>query len=167
MNRPHFIAVIAFSSLIPSVVLALHDTYSFLNFSPCGYHTLENDPLTDNKTYEQWVRSAKQLSTTPDAPWGVFHMKDGARIGICRLMHEGTPKSEFVCRSESFGNFPLAGATYKPIVDKGTLSSFRCASGRGLGVPVLIHDEGYESEGETNIELKNAQKKFERICRKG
>ncbi len=167
MNHLLFIAVIGFSSLIPSVALALHDTYSFISFSPCGYHHLENDPLTDNNTYGQWVRRAKQLSTTPDAPWDVFHMNDGARLGICRLMYQGTPKSEFVCRPESSGSFPLAGATYKPILDKGILASFRCASGCGPGVPKLIHDEGYESEGEKNIELGKAQKKFKSMCRKG
>ena len=96
------------------------------------------------------------------AGWEVFE-SSAACLGFCRR----TKDNLFTCRKDSCPHFPLAGATYKPFKDDGSLESLICIAGCRAGIPRMIHDMGYENdESDRNIEFDRRLTRFNAKCSK-
>ena len=153
---------------IPSDSFADHDTLIFFDYSKCKRFTTANDPLTDDRNYQNWVKRADDLPADPDGfRWGVYHMGDGNILGVCKRTYGDT--ATLVCQQSSYNDFPLAGAQFAAVNSKRGLLWFKCIQGCSSVVPKLVYDEGYEStETDPNfVALQKAYKNFYRKCRNG
>lgn len=84
------------------------------------------------------------------------------KYGVCKYKTETRGSDEITCLPGL--DFPLSGATYSQIRSKGQLPSLKCVSGC-RGVPSFVYDLGYENmNGERNIELEAAERKFRKHC---
>jgi hypothetical protein len=133
---------------------AAHIEYQWFDVPSCTRGSVTTD-LTDLNAYLPESTVRKQA-----AEWIVFESSNNC-FGFCTY----TENELFTCRRDSCAAFPLAGATYKPIRDKGTLESLLCVEGCSPTVPRLIHNMGYEAEeSDRNIEYDRTVKRFKSKC---
>lgn len=80
--------------------------------------------------------------------------------GYCKAIRSDHKITIFECRKDGCSDFPLIGAKYERIVDKGDLPSFKCTRGCTSIVPQVIHDTGSAEDDEdaVNIEYNNRLK---------
>ena len=149
------------------------DTFVFFESdSSCALKIVVSEPQQGVAIYDQWAARARSLPTSGDSRWGVYYMSDKqsdfAHIGMCKREYEpkGSPLG-LVCHSESFGNFPLAGARFEIIRNGSALASFRCVSKCLVGVPKIIHDQGDEpGENVKNSLYEASLEAHQRMCKK-
>ena len=139
--------------------LALHSqaqqtTYQYFDLTICTSGSVGNDLSSEGALDD---KSPVQIKARGRE---VFESASGC-YGFCRRSEKG-----LACDLDSCPDFPLAGATYKRLKDKGSLPSFRCVNGCNNGVPKIIHDMGYETdESDHNIEWEKMVAKFAKICK--
>src|SRR6478735_2645834 len=76
------------------MIATANETLVFFDLEKCTSGTVENEPLTGNKTYESWVKMAAELKE--NSQWEVFYTSE-TKIGICRTVFTNE-KSEIYCR---------------------------------------------------------------------
>jgi hypothetical protein len=148
----HISAVLLAILSVPNGHAAL-TTFEYFDLSACT-HGIVSEELSNTDAYDE-----KGAVQTKAKGRSVLESKPGC-YGFCSWKED-----RISCDRDSCPNFPLAGAAYKLVKDKGSLPSYRCISGCKSGVPKTIHDMGYEpEEGDRNLEREKMFSKFDRVC---
>jgi hypothetical protein len=149
-------ALLCTAALCPQVCLAAHTEYHWIDLHSCKTGVLSEE-IVDSDDYK--LGSAVRVKA---AGWQVYESSPRC-YGFCKRTEDGL----FICRKDSCPTFPLAGATYKSIMDASPLLSFKCIKGCRAGVPRMIHDVGYENDEDSfNIELGRRWARYSAKCEK-
>lgn len=150
-------------ALLPLMALGASDEFRSYDFAKCEIFHISNEPAAD-RAYQGMVAQADD--------WEVYQYSgpSGGGRGFCKWsgsVYKDRFGTEFACNHESRSYFPLAGATYSLIRDRGELPSYRCAKGCKKDTPRIIHYVDDEQDGQTNVEHAKTLRQFDRRCRKG
>jgi hypothetical protein len=157
--------LIALCSMTLPIIATANESLVFFDFDRCSTGVAENEPLTGNKTYESWVKTAGKLRDNPQ--WEVFYTNE-TKIGMCATSFS-KGREEVHCHDQSLNGFELAGAKYSGIRNKaGQLLRFKCSSGCKLTTPKILYrsieSDEESAKGPDEIELLNAYREYDRLC---
>lgn len=149
--------------LFPLLASGASDEFRFYDFSACQVFRLSTEPSPDR---------AYQKMLTEAGTWNVYEFSgpSGGGRGFCKWSgpsYKHGARTRFLCNQDYRSYFPLAGATYSVIRDRGGLPSYRCVKGCKKDTPGLIHYVDEELDSQRNIEHEKTLRKFHEQCQEG
>lgn len=147
--------------LCPLIACGASGELRFYDVSRCEIFRISNEQSPD-RAYQNMLAEAKD--------WDVYMFSgpSGGGRGLCKWAgssYKHRFAAKFICNQTSRSYFPLAGATYSVIPDRGDIPSYRCATGCRKNTPRVLHYVGEEElDSQVNIEHSKTLEKFESKC---